>query len=185
MWLAAETPTSYNVGKRQVARPKPLRYNGDLFLFSSLSSSSFNFTFISTITRYFQILIALLSKRRNFIITTTWSVLLAPLTEFQIEANANEVAGTRALAPDSRGQIGMPEVGILGWPGVLAAPQRISRSKVSLSKLPTPPVHRNLPANRTIPGRWRPIGLPTLIVYRSSIQFKFVAHPFSQSGNSD
>ena len=65
-------------------------------------------------TRYFQQLIALLSKRRNFIITTTLSVLLAPLTEFQIEANANEVAGTRALAPDSRGQIGMPEVGILG-----------------------------------------------------------------------
>ena len=145
-----------------------LIYKGGLFLLSSLSSS-FNFTFISTVTRYFQQLIALLSKRRNFIITTTWSVLFAPLTEFQIEANANEVVGTRALAPDSRGQIGMPEVGILGWPGVLAAPQRISRSKVSLSKLPTPPVHRNLPANRTMPGRWRPIGLATLIVYPSGI----------------
>ena len=81
---------------------------------TAISFSSLPFPPLSTSlssvpsTRYFQQLIALLSKRSNLIIASTLSVLLAPLTEFQIEAML-----TRWLAPEHWRRIA--EIGLESW----------------------------------------------------------------------
>ena len=80
---------------------------------TAISFSSLPFLPLSTSlssvpsTQYFQRLIALLSERSNLIIANTWSVLLAPLTEFEFQI---EAMLTRWLAPEHARRIA--EIGL-------------------------------------------------------------------------